>query len=140
MCILFLKGPPVFASYNELFKDRNKESEIKIRVNLYSSYQITCHDITEVGGTSLTREVDVKLRPVRIKEMFHGAIVTLNGTEIIFVLNGLNADRFHSYNITVCNIYGQSSVVISSKSIGMLLNETRFQSYNVTCTYVQELM
>ncbi|CAG2201490.1 unnamed protein product [Mytilus edulis] len=111
-------GPPVFASYNELFKDRNKESEIKIRVNLYSSYQITCHDITEVGGTSLTREVDVKLRSVRIKEMFHGAIVTLNGTEIIFVLNGLNADRFHLYNITVCNIYGQSSVVISSKSIG----------------------
>ncbi|XP_052079676.1 uncharacterized protein LOC127717859 isoform X2 [Mytilus californianus] len=109
------EGPPVFAANNKRFQKITKESAIKLKVNVYSSSQITCHDITEVGSISLTKKIGVTTRHILIKETFHGAIVTLNGTEIVFVLNGLNAGGLHSFNVTVCNIYGQCSIVLKSE-------------------------
>ncbi|CAC5424852.1 unnamed protein product [Mytilus coruscus] len=135
------EGPPVFAANNKQFQEITKESAIKLKVNVYSSSQITCHNITEVGSVSLTKTIGVTTRHILIKETFHGAIVTLNGTEIAFVLNGLNAGELHSFNVTVCNIYGQCSFVIKSKYFG---NNTQIISENFgivaensnTCTAV----
>lgn len=112
----------MFAANTKRFQEITTESSIKLKVNVYSSSKITCHDITEVDGTPLSKEIGVTTRPVLIKETFHDTNVTLNGTEIVFVLNGLNAVELHSFKITMCNNYGRSSFVINSKHFGKLLN------------------
>ncbi|CAC5424851.1 unnamed protein product [Mytilus coruscus] len=110
------EGPPVFVAYNKRFQVSTKESAITIIIDVYSSSKITCHHITEVSSISSAKDMDVAINPILIKEIFHGANITLNGTEIVFVLNGLNAGGFHSFNVTVCNIHGQSSFVVNSSS------------------------
>ncbi|VDI64121.1 Hypothetical predicted protein [Mytilus galloprovincialis] len=124
-------GPPVFAANTKRFQKVTTESSIKLTVNVYSSSKITCHDITEVDGTPLPKEIGVTTRPVLIKETFHDTNVTLNGTEIVFVLNGLNAVEFHSFNITMCNNYGRSSFVINSKHLAKPSEEKALSSQRI---------
>lgn len=118
----------MFAANTKRLQEITKESAIKVKV--YSSSEITCHKITEICGISFI-EIGVTTRPVLFKESFHGTIVTLNGTEIVFVLNVLNAVEIHSFNITVCNIYGRSSFVINSKHFGKLLDKQTFEGINI---------
>lgn len=67
---------------------------------------------------SLTN-IDVKTNFILLQENYYDANVTVNGTEVIFILNGLNFHGSHQFNVTVCNSYGQSSFVVELKSAGM---------------------
>lgn len=89
------------------------ESSIEIKVNVYSAPEIKCHNITEIGSLSVPpRHVDVNKRSILLNENFYNATITLNGTEIIFVLYGLNSHGYRKFNVTICNSYGQSSFVV----------------------------
>lgn len=108
-----MPGPPVFATNNKNIQYNNMESSVEIIVNVYSSSEIKCHNITEIGSLSVPpRDVYVNKRPILLKENFYNAIITLNGTEIIFVLYGLNSHGYRKFNVTMCNSYGQSSFVV----------------------------
>lgn len=84
-------------------------------MKVYSSSTITCHNITEVGSLSVkVQYIKVRTNHVLLKERFHDAIVTVNGIEVIFVVNGLNVHGSRKFNVTVCNSYGQSSFIVES--------------------------
>ncbi|CAC5411923.1 unnamed protein product [Mytilus coruscus] len=108
-------GPPVFATTNEQIQVNNIEASVEIKVKVYSSSTIICHNITEVGSMSVKLQyMKVRTNHVLLKEIFYDAIVTVNGSEIIFVLNGLNLHGSRKFNVTVCNSYGQSSFIVES--------------------------
>lgn len=111
--IVFLPGPPVFTTSNEESWDSNMESTVEIKINVYSLSVIKCHIMTEVNSISTPlSDVHVKIRHVLLKENFYDATITINGTEIIFVLHGLNFHGSRKFNVTVCNSYGPSSFVV----------------------------
>lgn len=109
-----MPGSPVFAADNKHNQDIYIDSSVKIKVNVYSSSKLKCFNITEVDSTSVI-STEVETHPVLIKESVHGAIVTLNGTEIIFTLKELNSGGSRLFNITVCNNFGMSSFVVHLK-------------------------
>lgn len=127
MCTLFfsiyyfhLKGPPVFAASNTRIQGNSKEPADEIKVFVYSSSAINCYNITTIGSVlASSKNIDVKKNIIHIQENYYGANVTVNGTEITFILNGLNFHGSRQFNVTVCNSYGHSSFVVELKSTGM---------------------
>lgn len=106
-------GPPVFAKNNTKLQDSNMESSVKIKVNVYSSSEIKLLNMTDIGSKSVPlKDIDVNKRPIFLRENFYNATITLNATEINFVLHGLNSRGYRKFNVTVCNSYGQSSFVV----------------------------
>lgn len=96
------------------------DSSIIIKVNVYSSSKITCFNITEVDSSSDSfTNIERKTNPILMKEIFHGALITVNGTEIMFHLKGLNSVGSCKLNVTICNSFGQSSLVVDAKYVGM---------------------
>lgn len=111
--IVFLPGPPVFATSNEQIRNSNIKSAVEIKIHVYSLSEIKCLNMTEVNSVSTPLNViNVTIRHVLLKENFFDATITLNGTEIIFVLHGLNFHGSRKFNVTVCNSYGPSSFVV----------------------------
>ncbi|XP_052079679.1 uncharacterized protein LOC127717860 isoform X2 [Mytilus californianus] len=97
------------------------EASVAIKVKVYSSLAINCHDIEEVGNMSVKLQyLEVRTNYILLKESFHDAIVTVNGLEIILILNGLNVHGSRKFNVTVCNIYGDSSFDVIWKPFGYL--------------------
>ncbi|CAC5417636.1 unnamed protein product [Mytilus coruscus] len=116
---LIFDGPPVFAVDNERIQNYNIGSEIEIKVKVYNSSVITCHNITDVGSMPfIPNDIDVKINPVQMKEKFHDASVTVNGTELFFVLRGESLSGSRKFNVTLCNSHGQSSFVVDSNLLG----------------------
>lgn len=106
-------GPPVFPKNNKKLQDSNMESSVAIKVNVYSPFEIKCLNMTEIASKSVPlNDIYVNNRSVHLKENFYNATITLNATEIIFVLHGLNSRGYSKFNVTVCNSYGQSSFVV----------------------------
>ncbi|CAG2239376.1 unnamed protein product [Mytilus edulis] len=110
------KGPPVFATNNENIQSFVKGSAAEVKVNVYSTSAIKCYNLTEISSKSLTlSDIDVEINSILLRESFHDAFITVNGTEISFVLKELNDHGPRTFNVTVCNSYGQESFVIHSK-------------------------
>ncbi|CAC5368461.1 unnamed protein product [Mytilus coruscus] len=116
-------GPPVFVAANKRIQDNNIEASVAIKVKVYSTSAIICHNIEEVGNMSVKLQyLEVRTKYILLKENFHDAIVTVNGLEIIFVLNGLNLHGSRKFSVTVCNSYGESSFDVIWKPFGMFIS------------------
>lgn len=110
----------MFTANNKRIKYSQKDSDIKIKINVYSPSEIKCHNITEVDSMSVIfRHTEVEINYVLLKESFHGTIITVNSTEVIFVLHGIKSSRFRKFNVTLCNIYGQNSLIVESNPLGI---------------------
>lgn len=119
--LISIIGPPVFAADNIRIQKSNTDAPVQLKVKVSSSTDIICHNITEVGNPSFRQQdMEVRLEPILIKESSHGVNVTVKGIDIIFVLHKPHFRGSSSYNITVCNSYGHSSIVVNSKQVGKL--------------------
>lgn len=109
-----IKGLPVFAADNKRIQESAIDTVVEIKVKIYSSSLITCHNITVGNMLIRLQDMKVRMQHILIKEHFHDAIVTVKGFEIIFALLGLNFRRSLEFNVTVCNTYGESSLIVNS--------------------------
>lgn len=117
-----MTGPPVFATKNEKFQSFAEGSTAEVKIYVYSSSAIKCYNLTEISSkASKPKDIDVKINSILLRESFHDALITVNGTEISFVWNALNDHGPAKFNVTVCNRYGQDSFVILTKPTGMFI-------------------
>lgn len=117
-----LTGPPVFSANTKRIQVNNEQSTLKIKVNVYGLSEIKCYIIREIDGMSFsTKDIGLKVNHILLNESVRDSKITVNGTEIIFILHKLSSRGLHKFNVTVCNNYGQSSCVVDVKLNGMFI-------------------
>lgn len=111
---MIVLGPPVFVYQNSAIQYGVIGKKVTIRLYILSYSKIECIAVRAVDGVVDVNYVhDTYKKPLKVLDIFHGQIISVNGIEVEFVFARLEQKHFRIYRITVCNTFGNESYTFS---------------------------
>lgn len=96
-----------------------REQQTILKLNVLSYSDISCTHIRKLHNQkSPIDNMRITIASAKIKGVFHGKNVSVNGFEVVFHFTKLRKYNFQLYTITVCNVFGNQSYMVELHSFG----------------------
>lgn len=109
----YISGPPIFILGNRQTHNCNIGQKCVLKLYVLSYSEINCAEIRMVNSMMELKDNEkVIIGSMKIRVVFHGKNVTVNGFEVKFLFTKLTKQHLQMYDVTVCNTFGSQNYIV----------------------------